>query len=196
VRVPGVWRHLRTAELPLGDLALLAAAAGDALAANAVLDRVGHEAVTRRLVALGMPRSALLDRFRADRGPDDAPHLALGTTGEFAALFAAIVAGDAVSAGASAQVAEWLTLNQDLSLVGAATGLDPFAHDDDGHGLLLLNKTGRSEGVRAEAGVLVGARGGVAYALFVEFADRSILHRDRAHAVFHAFGRELMEYVA
>ncbi|GLJ60882.1 class A beta-lactamase-related serine hydrolase [Microbacterium sp. JZ70] len=195
VRMSGVWRHLRTRELPAGDLAILAATTDDALAANALLDRVGHERVTRRFVSLGMPRSALLDHFRERRGPDDAPHVALGTAREFARLFADIVSGRVVNAAVSAQVAEWLTQGHDLSLVGSATGLDPFAHDDDPHGLLFLNRTGRAPDVRAEAGVLAGARGAVAYALFVEFDDAGILHRDRAHEAFRALGRELMEYV-
>ncbi|WOF22998.1 class A beta-lactamase-related serine hydrolase [Microbacterium betulae] len=196
LRVSGVWRHLQARELPLIDVAVLTATSDDALAANALLERVGHERVSRRYVSLGMPRSALLDHFRDRRGPDDAPHVALGTAREFAVLFADIVSGKAAGATVSAQVAEWLTLNHDLSLVGSATGLAPFAHDDDGHGLLFLNKTGRDRDVRAEAGVLAGARGGVAYALFVEFDDASILHRDRAHEAFRVLGRELMEYAA
>ena len=94
----------------------------------------------------------------------------------------------------SAQVSEWLSLNQDLSLVAASTGLDPFAHDHDAHGLLFINKTGRDRGVRAEAGVLAGPRAGVAYSLIVCFDDLSITHRLRAHDAFRVLGVELMEY--
>ena len=81
------------------------------------------------------------------------------------------------------------------TLVAAATGLDPFARDDDDHGLLFINKTGRDRGVRAEAGVLAGPRAGVAYALVVCFDDLSILHRLRAHDAFRTLGVDLMEYV-
>lgn len=195
VAVAGVWRHLAAPALPLGDLAVLAAATGDALAANALLDRVGLDAVRARLGSLGMPRTALLDRFRDDRGPDDAPHYALGTAREFASMFAALVNTDIVSPGVSAQVSEWLSLNHDLSLVGSVTGLDPFAHDDDKHELLFVNKTGRADGIRAEAGVLAGPRAGLAYALIVEFDDASMSHRLRAHEAYRAFGLDLMEYV-
>ncbi|WP_444860496.1 serine hydrolase [Microbacterium oleivorans] len=195
VAVAGVWRHLLAPALPLGDLAVLAASIGDARAANALLDRVGLEAVRARLGSLGMPRTALLDRFRDDRGPDDAPHYALGTAREFAALFASLVNTDVVSPGVSAQVSEWLSLNHDLSLVGSVTGLDPFAHDDDKHDLLFVNKTGRADGIRAEAGVLAGPRAGVAYALVVGFDDLSLADRLRAHEAFRAFGLDLMEYV-
>jgi len=195
VAVAGVWQHLLAPALPLGDLAVLAASTGDARAANALLDRVGLDAVRARLGSLGMPRTALLDRFRDDRGPDDAPHYALGTAREFAALFASLVNTDVVSPGVSAQVSEWLSLNHDLSLVGSVTGLDPFAHDDDKHELLFVNKTGRADGIRAEAGVLAGPRAGVAYALIVGFDDLSMGDRLRAHDAFRAFGLDLMEYV-
>ncbi|UNK71159.1 serine hydrolase [Microbacterium sp. H1-D42] len=191
----GLWRSLRAPALPMIDLAVLAAAAGDPNAANTLLDVVGHDQVRARMVSLGMPRSAVLDRFRDKRGPDDAPHVAVGTTREFAGLFAALVNSTVVNAAVSAQVSEWLSLNHDLSLVAAATGLDPFAHEQDAHGLLFINKTGRDRGVRAEAGVLAGPRAGVAYALTVCFDDLSINHRLRAHEAFRILGTDLMEYV-
>lgn len=195
VAIAGVWRHLLAPALPLGDLAVLAAATGDALAANALLERVGLDSVRARIGSLGMPRTALLDRFRDDRGPDDAPHYALGTARELASLFAALVNTEVVSPGVSAQVSEWLSLNHDLSLVGSVAGLDPFAHDDDEHGMLFVDKTGRADGIRAEAGVLGGPRAGVAYALIVAFEDDSIGHRLRAHEAFRTLGLDLMEYV-
>ena len=104
-----------------------------------------------------MSRAALLDSFRDQRGPDDAPHFALGSARELAEVFAALVNAQAVSPSVSAQVAEWLSLNHDLSLVAAATGLDPFAHENDEHGLLFINKTGRDAGIRVEAGVIAGS---------------------------------------
>lgn len=195
VTVSGLWRHLAAPALPLQDLAVLAASAGDALAANALLERVGLPAVRARIDQLGLARSAVMDSFRDSRGPDDAPHVAVGSAREYAALFASLVNADVVSPGVSAQVSEWLSLGHDLSLVAAATGLDPFGHDDDEHGLLFVNKTGRAAGVRAEAGVLAGPRAGVAYALFVGFDDLSIAHRLRAHDAFRVLGVELMEYV-
>ena len=195
VETGGVWQHLKAPALPIVDLAVLAAATGDAAAANALIARVGLPEVRARIEQLGLARSALLDRFRDDRGPDDAPHVALGTTREFAQLFAALVNSEIVTAGVSAQVAEWLSLNHDLSLVASATGLDPFAHFNDEHGLLFINKTGQDAGIRAEAGVIAGPRAGLAYALTVCFDDLSITHRLRAHDAFRTLGVELMEYV-
>lgn len=191
----GLWQHLRTPRLPLADLAVLAASTGDALAANALLARVGLPSVRARIETLGLARSALMDRFRDERGPDDAPHVALGSSRELAELFAALVNSQAVSAEVSAQVAEWLSRGHDMSLVAAATGLDPFSHENDEHGLLFINKTGRDAGIRAEAGVLAGPRAGVSYALIVCFDDLSIMHRLRAHEPFRILGVELMEYV-
>ncbi|GAA5036773.1 serine hydrolase [Microbacterium fluvii] len=195
VAVSGVWQHLKAPALPVVDLAVLAASAGDALAANALIGKVGLEAVRARIEKLGLERTALIDAFRDERGPDDAPQVALSSARELADLFAALVNSTAVSPAVSAQVAEWLSLNHDLSLVASATGLDPFAHDDDDHGLLFVNKTGRDTGVRVEAGVLAGPRAGVAYALIVCFDDLSIMHRSRAHDAFRTLGVELMEYV-
>lgn len=196
VSVSGIWRHLQVGELPLGDLAVLAAAQGDAYATNALLEQVGIDAVSSRMAALGMRRSDLLDRVRDARGPDDAPHVSLGTTREYATLMADIMAGRAIDTAVSAQVAEWLTIWQDLSLVGSATNLRAFGHEDDSHGLLFLNRTAyEDEGVRAEAGVIAGPRAGLAYALTVCFDDASALHRNRAHRAFRTLGAELMENV-
>ncbi|MGF3056272.1 serine hydrolase [Microbacterium sp. YY-01] len=195
VTTSGLWRHLHAPALPIADLAVLAAAAGDPLAVNALLDRVGHERVRNRLASLGLRRTALLDRVRDHRGPDDAPNLAVGSTREIASLFAAIVNSTAVNPAVSAQVAEWLSLNHDLSLVASALGLDPFAHENDSHGLLFINKTGRDRGIRSEAGVLAGPRAGIAYALSICFDDLSIQHRLRAHEACRVLGTDLMEYV-
>lgn len=194
VSTSGLWRHLRAPALPLVDLAVLAATAGDPMAVNAMLDRIGHERVRSRLAALGLTRTAMLDGFRDRRGPDDAPQVAVGSTREVAGLFSALVNSAVVTPVVSVQVAEWLSLNHDLSLVASATGLDPFAHEHDQHGLLFINKTGRDSGVRAEAGVLAGPRAGVAYAVIVCFDDLSIAHRLRAHDAFRMLGTELMEY--
>ncbi|WP_241245983.1 serine hydrolase [Microbacterium sp. 4R-513] len=195
VAVGGVWQHLKAPAFPLADLAVLTAATGDATAANALIARVGLEAVRARIEDLGLSRAALLDRFRDERGPDDAPHVALGSARELAEVFAALVNAQAVSPGVSAQVAEWLSLNHDLSLVASATGLDPFAHENDEHGLLFINKTGRDAGIRVEAGVIAGPRAGVSYALIVCFDDLSIMHRLRVHDAFRTLGVDLMEYV-
>ncbi len=195
VTVGGLWHRLAAPALPVRDLAVLAAAASDAAAANALLERVGLDAVRARVEQIGLVKTALIDGFRDQRGLDDAPHVGLASTGELVTLFAGLVNAQVVSPAVSAQVSEWLSLNQDLALVAASTALDPFAHDDDRHGLLFVNKTGRGDGIRAEAGVIAGPRAGAAYALIVCFDDLSVAHRLRAHEAFRALGLDLMEYV-
>mgnify|MGYP003440030209 FL=1 len=195
VTTSGMWQHLKAPALPVIDLAVLTAANGDALAANALLHRVGLDAVRARAEQLGLARVALLDRVRQSRGPDDAPQFSIGTTRELAGLFSSLVNSQVVNPAVSAQVAEWLSLNHDLSLVASGTGLNPFAHENDEHGLLFINKTGWETGVRAEAGVLAGPRAGIAYSVIVCFDDLSIAHRLRAHDAFRTIGVDLMEYV-
>lgn len=191
----GLWSHFRSETLRLGDLVALCAAASDPAAINALVQRVGLTAVRNRLGSLGFRKTAVLDAHRDVRGLDDAPHLALGNTRELAQLFGMLLNGTAVSPLISAQVSEWLSTNTDLGLVGSATSLDPLSHEDDKHGLLFINKTGRSDGVRAEGGALAGPRAGAAYAMTVIFEDRSAADRMRVHDAMRTFGIELMEYV-
>ncbi|WP_094770502.1 serine hydrolase [Microbacterium gorillae] len=191
----GLWQRMHAQTLRVADLAALSAETGDPLATNALLGMVGLDAVRNRLVSMGFTRLAVLDGYRDVRGPDDAPHMAVGTTRDLARLMTLIVNGQVVDATVSAQVGEWLTRSNDLSLVGSATGLDPSAHDDDRHGLLFLNRTGHDDGVRSEAGVIAGPRAGVAYAMTVCFDDLSMAHRLRVHDAFRTFGVDLMEYV-
>lgn len=191
----GIWQYLAEPTLHLEDLAVLAAMSGDASAANVLLGRVGIDAVNRRMAALGYAEAAILDVFRDRRGPDHAPNFALGTAGSFAHIMAAVVNARLVSAKVSAQVGTWLNVNHDLSLVGSSTGLDPFAHDDDPQRLLFVNKTGREQGVRADAGALAGPRAGAAYCMIVRFDEATVLDRLRVHEAYRVLGNDLMEYV-
>ncbi|MGI6877420.1 serine hydrolase [Microbacterium sp. gxy059] len=192
----GLWSHLQVDELPLGDVAALAASTGDPLASNALLDLVGHENVTRRMVSLGMTRSALLDRFRDTRGPDDAPHAAIGTASEYARLLQRVLRRDGVDEETAGIVTSLLTLRRDVSLVAAPMALDPGpapSRDDD---LLFVGATGRADGVRADTGVVMGRSAALSYALFVEFDDTSLLMRHHVHRAFHTLGEDLLEIVA
>lgn len=191
----GLWGRLTTTSLPLTDLAVLTAAVADPLATNALLDAIGAEAVRARIEQLGLTRTVLLDRVREHRGPDDAPHMALASTRDLVTLFRGLAGGRVVSAGVSSRVIGWLALNTDLGLAGAATGLDPLSHHEAHGDLLLVNKTGREPGVRAEAGVLAGPRGSVAYAMVVQFDEAAVSDRLRVHDAFRTMGNELMEYL-
>ncbi|GAB2528085.1 serine hydrolase [Paramicrobacterium agarici] len=191
----GLWQHLQAPSLPIADLAALVAASNDHLAMNVLLRQIGLDAVRLRAEHLGLRRTALLDLARDHRGPDDAPHLSVGSMKELTWLFAEFARGEAISPAASQRVVDWLSLNMDLSLVASAFGLDPLAHRSGTHGLTLFNKTGSAPGVRAEAGVLRGPRSGVAYAVATSFTDTDLLTRLAVVDGMRAVGSDLLEYV-
>lgn len=191
----GLWRHLHARSLPLADVAALVGATSDNLATNVLLREVGLEAVRTRTESLGLLRTALLDLVRDSRGPDDAPQLSVGSAAELAWLFCELARGQVVDTLTSSRVLGWLSLNTDLSMVASAFGLDPLSHRGVDHGLQLVNKTGTDTGVRSEVGILRGPRRGVAYAVSVQFVDRSMAARLRALEAMRTVGLDLLEYV-
>jgi beta-lactamase class A len=90
----GLWRHLSAPSLPLADLAVLVASSGDSLATNALLRRVGLDGVRVRADSVGLRKTALLDRVRDRRGPDDAPQLSVAAADELVWLFAGLAKGE------------------------------------------------------------------------------------------------------
>lgn len=191
----GIWQHLAAPSLPVADLAALVGASSDNLATNVLLRRVGLEAVSARTEALGLTRTALLDLVRDHRGPDDAPQLSVGSANELTWLFSALARGEIVDAATSQRVISWLSLNSDFSLVSSAFGLDPHAHRNAEHGILLVNKTGVDHGVRSEVGVLRGPRAGVTYAVSMYFDDASLASRLSVLEGMRTVGTDLLEYV-
>ncbi len=191
----GLWQHLQSPSLPAMDLAALVGSLSDNLATNVLLEHVGQDSVRARAESLGLSKTSLLDLVRDERGPDDAPHLSVGSAGELTWLFAALARGDVVDAETSARVVGWLNLNADQSMVAAAFGIDPLAHRVDKHGLVLVNKTGTDRGVRAEAGVLRGPRAGAAYAVLLHFHDRDLGTRLSVLDAMRTIGLDLLEYV-
>ena len=191
----GLWRHLQAPALPLADLATLVGATGDNLATNALLRHVGLDAVRLRAESLGLARTALLDRERDRRGPDDAPHLSVGSTAELSRLFGALSRGRVVDSATSRRVLGWLSLGADLSLVASAFGLGPLAHRSAEHGVQVVNITGTGVGVRSEAGLLYGPRSAAAYAVTVQFDDVDLPARLRVLEAFRTVGAALIEHV-
>jgi beta-lactamase class A len=191
----GVWQHLHAPALPLADAATLIGATSDNLATNVLLRRVGLSAVRERAEELGLQRTALLDRARDRRGPDDAPQLSVGSMAELVWLFAAIARGEAVDATTSYRVADWLALGVDLSMVASAFGLDPLSHLRSDHNLALFNKTGTDRGLLSEVGVLRGPRAGVAYGVTIAYRDARLADRLSALHAMHTIGLDILEYV-
>jgi beta-lactamase class A len=191
----GIWQHLQAPSLPVADVAALIGATGDNLATNVLLRKVGLDAVRVRTEDLGLRRMALLDLARDKRGPDDAPHLSVGSMKEVNWLFASLARGTVVDQATSQRVVSWLSLGHDLSLVASAFGLDPGSHRSGDHGLRLFNRTGVAAGLRAEAGVLTGTRAGVSYAVGVTFTDDSLQARLAVIDALRTIGYDLVEYV-
>lgn len=191
----GVWQHLQVARLGVADLAALVGATSDNLATNLLIRAVGLHSVRARTEQLGLSRTALLDLVRDRRGPDDAPQLSVGSAKELTWLFTALARGEIVDAATSARVIGWLSLNTDLSLVASAFGLDPLAHRESDHGLLMVNKTGTTAGVRSEVGILRGPRAGVTYAVSMLFDDSRLMTRLAVLDGMRAVGADLLEYV-
>nr|WP_241978897.1 serine hydrolase [Cryobacterium sp. Hh7] len=191
----GVWQHLQVARLGVADLAALVGSTSDNLATNVLIRAVGLHSVRARTEQLGLSRTALLDLVRDKRGPDDAPQLSVGSAKELTWLFTALARGEIVDAETSARVIGWLSLNTDLSLVASAFGLDPLAHRESDHGLLMVNKTGTTAGVRSEVGILRGPRAGATYAVSMAFDDALLMTRLAVLEGMRAVGADLLEYV-
>jgi beta-lactamase class A len=191
----GLWQHLQVPALPVSDLAALIGATSDNLATNVLLRRIGLDAVRARAESLGLRRTLLLDIVRDVRGPDDAPQLSVGSARELATLFRSLERGEVVDETTSRLVTGWLSLGSDLSMVGGAFGLDPFAHTGPDHGIQLFNKTGTDAGIRSEAGVVVGPRAGVAYAVTMRFNDVDLPARLGVLDAMRTLGTDFLEYV-
>ena len=191
----GIWQRMQAPVLPVADLAVLIGAVNDNLAANALLRVVGLDAVRARTESLGLTKTALLDRARDSRGPDDAPQLSVGSAAELTWLLMELHRGQVVDRLTSERVLEWLGAGTDLSMVSSGFGLDPLGHVRGDHGIRLVNTTGIEQGVRCEIGLLSGPRASVAYALTIQFADTSLSTRLAVHGAMRTFGLDLLEFV-
>ncbi|HEY3685064.1 MAG TPA: serine hydrolase [Streptosporangiaceae bacterium] len=174
----GLLRRLTARTWPVADLAWLTSSVSDNTATNALLRRLGRDAVNAYASALGLTATRLLDRIRDTRTPTDPPALAIGTAADLAHLTSLIgtrallpaapsPAGD-LTPGAARQVVEWLRANTDHHLVPALLLHDPYApglpEDAPAGTVWIAAKTGIDTGVRAEAGIMVAARA-VGYAV-------------------------------
>lgn len=191
----GIWNQLHVPALPVSDLAALVGATNDSVATNVLLGQIGLDSVRARTDSLGLSRTALIDKVRTTRGPDDAPQVSVGATAELTRLIASLARGEVVDAITSRRVLGWLEKNADLSLVASAFGLTPLSRIGDDQGVQLVNKTGSDRGVRAEVGVVRGTRAAVCYALTVNFTDSSLAARLRVLEAMRVFGHDVLDYV-
>lgn len=172
-RDSGIWHTLHQDELPAVDVARLIGLVSDNLATNVLLHRIGLEEVGEWAHRLSLTPLHLLDYVRDSReGLDPCVPSMLSTANAARSVhfMQLLDAGDI-----STEVAQWLSLNTDLSMVADAFGLDPLAHNAIGApisgGITLINKTGTDTGVRADVG-LVRAGGAVtAYAVLANWDE-------------------------
>ena len=192
----GIWHLMQRDTFTVDDLCWLVGGFSDNLATNVLVRHVGIEAVTATSRDLGFVRSALLDRVRDERGPDDPWTLSAGCADELSALMARLHRGEIVSATVSARVLRWVAANADLSMVASSFGLDPLAHAEPDRGVTLVNKTGTISTVRGDVGVVAGPAAEVAYAVLASWSeDAAEDPRDRVLAEMAAIGGVIRSHV-
>ncbi|MFE0425889.1 serine hydrolase [Streptomyces sp. NPDC058953] len=195
----GLLVRLSRRDWTVGDLCLLTASVSDNTATNALLRLVGPGATDRLARRLGLGELTVHDRVRDVRGPADPPFFATGTARALAALAAHAARGTMVSPGASRLLLGWLRTGTDHGLAPALAVHDPYTEDFPTPvpgGLLVANKTGTDTGVRADAGVFIGARR-VAYAIVAHWD--TALGESTERAAVHAIrdvGRTLADYAS
>lgn len=167
----GIWQFMKARTLSAWDAAVLVGAVSDNLATNVLVNRIGLDRIRQTAVELGCHSTELLDVVRDHRDQADPPTVSRGSAVELAGVVAALHRGELISNYVSETVKLWLTIGTDLSMVGAAFGLDPLAHVGTDRGLSFFNKTGCDLGVRADTGV-VGLRGrAIAYACIANWSE-------------------------
>jgi beta-lactamase class A len=150
----GIWQHLAVEQLSVRDLCVLVASVSDNLATNVLLKHVGLQRLHGLAESLGLRHTALLDRVRDHRGPDDPETLSTGSASELSLLMSQLSRNELVSSTVSGQVNAWLTTNVDLSMVVSEFGLDPLAHGASDRNFIIRNKTGADPGVLADVGMI------------------------------------------
>jgi beta-lactamase class A len=175
----GLWQHLDAERLTVADAARLVGAVSDNWATNVLLARVGIDALP-----VGERGSRLHDYVRNERGPDDPPTLSEGCAADLVDLLLGLPE--------PGRVLDWLALGVDLSMVGSAFGLDPLAHQAPDRGVRLWSKTGTSDGVRADVGLVEVAGRRTAYAAIATWPTDGEDLRDEVLTALRGIGTSLL----
>jgi beta-lactamase class A len=187
----GIWQHLHVEQLPVHDLCVLIASVSDNLATNILLKHVGLQPLRDLAESVGLQNTALLDRVRDHRGPDDPQTLSTGSASELSVLMGQLSRNELVSSIVSEQVNAWLATNVDLSMVASAFGLDPLAHALSDRNMLIRNKTGADPGVRADIGMIGRNANWVSYAVIANWNASGPDLRDGALSGMRTIGANL-----
>lgn len=185
----GVWHHLTTDVLPLGDVARLVGVASDNWATNVLIDLLGLDAIRARAAQWAPHGSDLVDIVRGLRGPDDPPHLSLGCAADLVGVMGRLHAERGSADSVGTQVLAWLAPGMDLSMVASAWHQDPLSHSEEYAGPMITNKTGTNLGVRADVGVVDHGTRATAYAIIANWPeDPPGTGRDAVMAALHDIG--------
>ena len=185
---------VETASTPL-SIAQLVGSVSDNGATNALVDLVGLSSVQERAAALAPGGSTLLDLVRDRRGPEHPSTLSVGCASDWLALMSALATGDGLGRKLSLRVLEWLRHGVDLSMVPSGLGLDPLAHAGRDRDLRVFSKTGTSDGVRADVGVVMGPEDTWAYAVIAGWDPAEGDRRDEVLATMRQIGRTVARAV-
>jgi beta-lactamase class A len=178
----GVLQYLGpSVSLPWRDVAVLMMGWSDNAATNLLIDRLGMDAVNRRLDSLGLTRTRLrrrmMDLEAAKRGDEN-----VSTPGEMRRLIETIHAGAGLSPARA----------RDLRLVTATDKRTTF-REPLPEGLVVLDKDGELEAVRAAAAVVDLPGRPYSVAIMTTYlrrdADGEALIREVSAALFETFDR-------
>lgn len=154
------------------DAALLVAAVSDNLATNALISLLGRDNCRNISRRLGLNRTELHDYIRNERTADMPWTPSFGTAQELCTVMELLHRGQAFSPAISQQVLSWLAANTDTSMLADAFALDPLAHQGPEYqGVVLRHKTGSTDVIRVDCGVVTGAKATVAYAVGANWVD-------------------------
>lgn len=187
----GIWQHLQARRFSVRDLCVLVASVSDNLATNVLLNRVGLDSVRELCAAMGFVKTALLDRVRDHRGPDDPWTLSVGSAAELSDFMCRLAARRLISPSVSDQLDAWLAAGVDLSMVASAFGLDPLAHTEPDRGFSIRNKTGTDTAVRADVGTIERNGSSYSYAVLANWDTAGPDPRDPVLAGMRSIGGAL-----
>lgn len=191
----GIWQHLQAQQFSVRDLCVLVASVSDNLATNVLLNRVGLDGVQELCGAIGFAKTALLDRVRDHRGPDDVWTLSVGSAAELSDFMCRLAAGRLISRSVSDQLDAWLSTGVDLSMVASAFGLDPLAHTKPDRGFSVRNKTGTDAAVRADVGTVERNGTSLSYAVIANWDAAGPDLRDSVLAGMRSIGGVIRDFL-
>lgn len=194
----GILRDFQPGLQPtLRDLAMIMIVVSDNGATNLLLDRVGGpEAVNATMRELGLP-SIVVHRRIAFGETTAAGRLAEAAPRDLMRLAASLAREDLISPEASRAMPAILSRQCCLEQALRYIAYRPYAGDIDGaQPIAVFNKTGMSDGLRADTGIIaLGPATKIAYSIVSDAGeDDTYRHEHPADITNGLIGRVLVEY--